>query len=377
MLSNLRASKQQRMSNLAYCSSCSTSWEKHDRNMTSFLLPCAEEHHLCPGCFSKVIAEKGCNFYFFCPCCKQSSSSNAKLSSWKVKYPTSTASNRVRQQIQHHQISEPDRENFPIQHHYNSFLKNDPFASKKGYLTLSIVDKKRDILKVISSELFTDTKEAEEQSEEEKSKLETIFSLFNPILVQASRDQFYIAAPSNQSYPSLHDIAMSDKTLLYRCLYALATGRKKNQHATAASAASHNLSSLIFACSDMLRHAKDRNQSPLKEFMGKQLLVNGAPQALYKTLNRLGISTCNETVRLDSKLKMNNQFSTGFLFSQKKFNLFMVLYDNVGFRRRGGKKGGVGYDQYTALQIIDIEKEHLIKWGVYPDRQAVERGRGK
>jgi hypothetical protein len=350
--------------------------------MTSFLRPCPEEHHLCPGCFSKLMAEKGCNFYFFCPCCKlsfSSSISNAKLTSWKVKFPTyqSTSSNRVRQQSQHHQLSEPNRDKFPIQHHYHSFLKNDPFASKKGYLTLSIVDKKKDNLKVISSELFTDTKEADENSEEEKNKLETIFSLFNPMLVQASREQFYISAPStNQSYPSLHDIARSDTTLLFRCLHALATGNKKNEYATAASALTQNLSSLIFACSDMLRHAKDRKQSPLKEFMGKQLLVNGAPQALYKTLNRLGISTCNETVRLDSKLKMNNQFSTGFSFAHKQFNLFMVLYDNVGFRRRGGKKGGVGYDQYTALQIIDIEKKYLIKWGVYPDRRANEGGTG-
>ena len=51
------------------------------------------------------------------------------------------------------------------------------------------------------------------------------------------------------------------------------------------------------------------------------------------------------------------------------FNLLMILYDNIGFRRRGGKTTGVGYDQFTALQIVEIEKEDLINWGIYPDKE--------
>jgi hypothetical protein len=370
--------KQQRILNEVCCASCSTSWEKHDRNITSFLLPCHEKHHLCPGCFSKVIAEKGCNFFFFCPCCQLNSSLNIRLTSWRVKYPIRSSSNQIRQHIQDHQLSQPKKDDFPIQYHHQSFLDKDRFASKKAVLSLSIANEKEDVLKVISSELFIDVKEVEEQSEEEKNKLQIIFSLFNPILVQSSKEQFCIATPSNSSNTSLHDIAKSDRTLLHQCLYALATGHPKDQmESTSASAVSQSLSSLVFACCDMLRHAKSRRRSPLKEFMGKQLLVNGAPQALFRTLNRLGISTCNQTIRLDSKLKLKEQFAAGFSFSNKRFNMLMVLYDNVGFRRRGGKKGGVGYDQYTALQIIDIEKSNLIKWGVYPDRRTDERGTGK
>ena len=52
----------------------------------------------------------------------------------------------------------------------------------------------------------------------------------------------------------------------------------------------------------------------------------------------------------------------------------MMLYDNIGFRRRGGKTCGVGYDQFTALQIIEIKKEDLMKWGVYPKDSSEGEG---
>ena len=52
----------------------------------------------------------------------------------------------------------------------------------------------------------------------------------------------------------------------------------------------------------------------------------------------------------------------------------MMLYNNIGFRKRGGKTMGVGYDQFTALQIVEIKKEDLIKWGIYPDRAKGDQG---
>ena len=73
----------------------------------------------------------------------------------------------------------------------------------------------------------------------------------------------------------------------------------------------------IFAACDMIRNARDRKRSALKDFMAKQLLVHAAPQALYRILNKLGISTCNETVRLDSIVKERENFSSGFLLLEK------------------------------------------------------------
>ena len=50
----------------------------------------------------------------------------------------------------------------------------------------------------------------------------------------------------------------------------------------------------------------------------------------------------------------------------QKWDLFIILYNSIGFRSRGGKKS-VGYNQYTALQVICVLEEHLQEWGVYPN----------
>ena len=131
-------------------------------------------------------------------------------------------------------MEKPDKDYDPVQFHYNQFWENphDPFLHKKVYLTLSITDKidNEDVIKTISTELITDGKGQEEQSEVEKNKLEIIFSLFNPILTQSSNESYYIAAPLENkmsSYrPSLFETSNSDQTLLYCCIYALSIGEK-------------------------------------------------------------------------------------------------------------------------------------------------------
>ena len=45
-------------------------------------------------------------------------------------------------------------------------------------------------------------------------------------------------------------------------------------------------------------------------------------------------------------------------------DLWLVLYDNIGFRRCGSKPG---WDQFIALQLVRIPKEVLKNWGLYPD----------
>ena len=104
---------------------------------------------------------------------------NAKLDTWTVKAPTFTPGHHIRQVTETHQLTFPDRDHDPIQYHHYKFHKNDdPLLHKKAYLTLSVIDNKKDVLKTVSSELITDGKGEEEQSDIEKNKLEIIcFSL--------------------------------------------------------------------------------------------------------------------------------------------------------------------------------------------------------
>ena len=141
------------------------------------------------------MADKGCSHFFMCPSCNTADKHGGGelLESWTINYPTLTASNKIRQVNEIHSLKIPDRHQFPIQHHHREFKENkDPLISKKAYLTLSVIDNEKDELKIISSELITDTKNGtEEQGEDQKLNIEKIFCIFNPILVQASREHVY------------------------------------------------------------------------------------------------------------------------------------------------------------------------------------------
>ena len=113
----------------------------------------------------------------------------------------------------------------------------------------------------------------------------------------------------------------------------------------------------------------------MKEFISQQLMVNCAPHALYRVLNQIGVSNSNETVRVDAINDSKNKILAGYPLEGKKYDLFLILFDNLGFRIRGGKTLKVGYEQYTALELVNIPKESLVKWGVYPDKKENKAGK--
>ena len=220
-----------------------------------------------------------------------------------------------------------------------------------------------------------------------KESLVSIFQLLHPILVLSSRDQF------NQKYNSLQssgmigqgsgdtehcdtlfEMAVADDSCLSRCIFALATGKIPVSEAAHLMQRKKMIES--WAIVDMIRNHSERSgRGALKDFIGKQLMVNCAPQALYRTLNYTGISTSNATVRLDSLKDSNAKILAGYSFEGKKYDLFLILFDNLGFRVRGGKDNKVGYEQYTALEIVNISKKQLIEWGVYPNAKTNAPGK--
>lgn len=89
---------------------------------------------------------------------------------------------------------------------------------------------------------------------------------------------------------------------------------------------------------------KESERGVLKNYIGKQLMVNCAPQALYRVLGQIGVSTTNETVRVDAIKDCKNKILEGYSLDGKKCNLFLILFDNLGFRVRGGNNNKVGYE---------------------------------
>lgn len=380
------------------CCECKEySWENSDTSTgdTFFQLPCPHKHCLCPRCFSSTIASKGPSYFYFCPGCNNDDDDddNCKpLNKWTVFFHDATSRRRKNET---HKLAEPDRNINPVLYHHKQ-QKEQPGAKHQAQLSISTTDPSNNestSVFAISSTIETD--KVDRMNREERKSLQTIFQLLHPILVQPSRQDFCVAF-DNKSRPetlnisttsSLYDIAIHDKTVLFACIYALTTGyplpsleehlNDNDEHGQAGE--NKKYISLTFAVCEMIRNAKWRPtkkhgpRSILKEYVGNQLMVNNANNALYHFFNQIGISNSVKTIRKDCVRVFQEKLEEGYCFDGKKYDLFLILFDNLGFKVRG-RAGRVGYDQYTPLQIINVKKQDMIRWGVYPDRESGREG---
>ena len=216
----------------------------------------------------------------------------------------------------------------------------------------------------------------------EKEGLIKIFQFLHPILVPSSLLTFNkvncrsvgSAGDTAEHCDKLFEMAASDNSCLFDCLFALTTGKSANTFSNRVPGGLNlkQKKKMIesFAIADLVRNHSDQNgRGALKDFVGKQLMVNSAPQALYRILNYIGVSTSNEMVRVDAIKDCKEKILDGYSFEGKKYDLFLILFDNLGFRIRKGKTSKVGYEQYTAIEIVNVPKIQLIEWGIYPNKE--------
>ena len=376
------------------CDNCAVKWKKNDASQSYFELECGNRHKLCPLCFSSLMASKGSMHFFHCPCCKNNGNKE-KMTAWKVFAPEHTRNGGTRQKVETHVLTKPDLNLQPVLHHHsNNIMNPKKNKSAKRDITLSLstsnADKEgNESLQAISLEIDSENIEST-IDDKNKKKLVTIFQLLHLILVPTSRKEFhrkYIESFScTNENERLFQIASLDSTSLFQCVYALSTGKippSESEVVEYESTQKKNKLTQIFAATEMIRShctpvqsgkKKESERGVLKNYIGKQLMVNCAPQALYRVLGQIGVSTTNETVRVDAIKDCKNKILEGYSLDGKKYNLFLILFDNLGFRVRGGKNNKVGYEQYTALEIVDVSKESLIEWGVYPNKKENKPG---
>lgn len=344
------------------------------------------------------MASKGSMHFFHCPACCNKSANNdkneqQKMVQWDVFTPQrNTRSGGLRLMATTHSIAEPDPTLQPIIHHHASSIMN---AKKGGTATLSMstikTDKEgNDILQALS--LLMDTSNTDLRiSKKSKEIMVAIFQLLHPILVTSSKQEFCRKYNDFSSFDDeeerLFQVAKLDDTCLYQCMFALATGKlppSASEISELKSTIKKKICIQVFAIAEMIRsqsaslkkeEGKKGEKGFLREYIGKQLLVNCAPQALYRILNQIGISTSNETVRIEAINDCKNKILTGYSVEGKKYDMFLILFDNLGFRVRGGKNNKIGYEQYTALEIVNISKEALTEWGVYPNKEKGTLGK--
>jgi hypothetical protein len=219
----------------------------------------------------------------------------------------------------------------------------------------------------LSTEIFGLGKGIDEVcSDEAKDNLEKIFQFLHSKLLTGFTNNLtgYEQFGATYGGRNLDEIINSDKSTLLRCVYALATGDilKKTKAGTLWT----NQKASAFAATDIIRNlATKTNSGALKTLIGHQLLAYTIPHALHKMLNKFGVCPSHQYNRISDIRSGEDTLIQGLLTEMiDPHDLWLVLYDNIGFRRCGSKPG---WDQFIALQLVRIPKEVLKNWGLYPD----------
>lgn len=126
---------------------------------------------------------------------------------------------------------------------------------------------------------------------------------------------------------------------MHRCVFALGTDNiistAKFHHAK-----SEKVVYQTFVATEILRGVKVKHTA-MNDLISNQLMVNYAPQEIYRILNSVGISSSNNRIRLSDIKDGNEALEAGFNVDVKRWNMIVMAYNNCGFIRRGAVKVGI------------------------------------
>ena len=131
-----------------------------------------------------------------------------------------------------------------------------------------------------------------------------------------------------------------------------------------------NQKATVFAAADLIRNlTTKKKEGVLNTLVGHQLLAYTIPQPLHRILNKFGVCLSRQYNRT-SEIRASHEALTESIVSNilDPHDLWMILYDNIGFRRCGSQPG---WEQFVALQLLRIPRKDLQTWGIYPADDAL------
>ena len=272
----------------------------------------------------------------------------------RLRSGTTSRTNLSPERIAKHAIKEPHLYSDPKQYHRNLVRKQTEKAQNLLILSLTCLSNETDRLSTFAAELSMPN--VHSWTKETENNLVSIFQLLHKPLIQ----EYDIGDDNLSAFvdPSI-PMNMKEKicSLLHRCIHALATQNLIYQEPND-SIAFRTQRASTFAATDIIRTSKTRQHGKLQKFMTRQLVAFGAHQGLWKVANRFNICISLDTNRRMAIADVNAAMTKGI--TMDRHDLLLLLYDNIGFREKHG------YQQFTALQWIRIEKEKLREWRLYP-----------
>ena len=351
-------------------------------------------HHICIDCFSAAAALRGFSAFLSCPHCK------GKVREWcVVRSEEYTVIERVQvvgtqtrsmgpsvkmKTIEHikrrtvlsstHSIPFPTLQSEPTQYHESL---DGTMKKEVTVLSLTVSDPRIQAGRDDQSSLTCSMEMVGQGmsiddicSEESKSNLENIFMFLHSKLLIGFNYNLngYEQLGSTYVGHNIDEIVDSDQLSLFRCLYSLATGNLlKNSKSGVLWC---NQKATVFAAADLIRNlTTKKKEGVLNTLVGHQLLAYTIPQPLHRILNKFGVCLSRQYNRT-SEIRASHEALTESIVSNilDPHDLWMILYDNIGFRRCGSQPG---WEQFVALQLLRIPRKDLQTWGIYPADDAL------
>ena len=318
-------------------------------------------HLVCVECFGLLQASRGCRPSFDCPsdgCNRMIVGHCCWKKTKKITRRTTVISQTVERQAPVY-ITEPSKLEDPVRH----FMQQpSAFQLKHILLSCQYVDSIGDIKSLITLVDVTEpcgsyTDVVQDQLVAFMVMLNQVF--FVPISTEGN-DRLVLETPND-----IENFVLNDRSLLTRAVIAFASGNTIDELLPKGLASNpyHKSNFLAFwVAIEMMRRGTRIRPGVLQDFIQHHLTLHQVPQDVKNLLTKFRIAASRNRMRLQDIDKVNAKITTGWDLEEKRHWMCYMLYDNLGFRKRGAR---AGYDQYTMLLNHMISPEDLMKVGFY------------
>ena len=330
----------------------------------SFKLDCACTSKICASCFSTSLSATNNVGGIECQLCKTSTTK------WEVSNTPILRNNRqgAQRTVSHslktvETVLDPDMD--PVRYHC---VQSDPFFG----VTLTYWD---EMTKAFShrTHKFLKNGDCNEWSEEQVKFLESLCKILHVLTINNDLQHRTPFDPLSATTSSeLFSVASSDLSPLNRCVFSLTYGKELIETLGKIEELPHKgwkrLVTQAFAASDIVRNAARNSIGVLKSTLSQQMRVDSTSDRLFDLTGEFGISLSRTSVRLNEQARAAEKIKEGIdLKKISRYAMVILLYDNVGFKVRAGRRRKVGYDQYTKIIWIVVTPRELIDLKIYPN----------
>ena len=358
-----------------------------------FRLGCLGNHPACIACFSKISASRGYNPNLKCLHCnepvntwdvlevrvtitKKFKKARRSTRSASAKNDSSSSSSTITEitvakeiVIASDSIPEPRLEFEPTQYHHNlgydmrvnAVVLAATYPEIIGDNSMMRTGRVKTLSVVMPSSSFDvdDT-----LSDSEKSKIEAIFRLLHTQIIGDLNDQVLngIEQFGTPTGKTVDEVITEESSILRRCIHALATGSRLEDSIQKNGPSFESQRGASFAASDIIRSLQQPRIGALKTIIGGQLVASPIPRGFQRILNKFGIAPSNQHNRIKELRASFETLQQSLGDEIDPHDLWMILYDNIGFRKCGNRPG---WWQFVALQLLCVKRDELKSKGFY------------